>query len=247
MKYIDLMNGFDRWLEGNYLPASSQLLWYRLVALCNRCGWTEWVQVDNLRLMAELQMKREASFIDSRNKLIEAGLIEHQKGKKGSPNRYKICTTVFTFTSEVQNGVNTEVESEVQSGVKTVVQTADINRQDKIKTRQKKKDISNDISKEKDPFSEYAGEDTEMLKALRDYEAMRKEKKDPLSTRAKELALSKLEKLAESRAEKIEVLEQSVLCGWKGLFELKGGVKGGAGKDTGGNTAAFTTRFGNYL
>lgn len=211
MKYIDLMNGFDRWLEGNYLPASSQLLWYRLVALCNRCGWTEWVQVDNLRLMAELQMKREASFIEARNKLIEAGLIEHQKGRKGSPNRYKICTTVFTFTSEVQSGVNTVVESVVesvvQSEVQTVVQTADINRQDKIKTRQKKKDISNDISKENDPFSEYAGEDTELLKALRDYEAMRKEKKDPLSTRAKELALSKLEKLAESKAEKIEVLE----------------------------------------
>lgn len=121
MNYITEINGFEQWLETNYLPPMSQLLWYKLVALCNRCGWVEWVTVDNQRLMSLIQLKREATFIDIRNKLIEAGLIEYRKGKKGSPNQYKINT----FNLKVQ----TEVNTVVKSVVKTEVQTADINKQ----------------------------------------------------------------------------------------------------------------------
>ena len=87
MNYIAELNAFDRWLETNYLPALSELPWRKMVALFNRCGWAEWISVDNQRLMGLIQVKREATFIDYRNKLVEAGLIEYQKGKKGSPNR----------------------------------------------------------------------------------------------------------------------------------------------------------------
>lgn len=120
MNYITELNGFERWLENNYLPPMSQLLWYKLVGLFNRCGWPEWVTVDNQRLMSLIQLKREATFIELRNKLIEAGLIEYRKGKKGSPNQYKINT----FNLKAQ----TEVQSVVQTEVKTVVETADINK-----------------------------------------------------------------------------------------------------------------------
>ncbi len=95
MSYIDLIKAFERWLETNYLPISSQLLWYKLISLFNRCGWSEWVIVDNQRLMALLDMKREATFISCRDKLIKAGLFEYRKGKKGNPNQYKICTANF--------------------------------------------------------------------------------------------------------------------------------------------------------
>lgn len=118
MNYIAEINAFERWLENNYLPPMSQLLWYKLIALCNRCGWPEWVTVDNQRLMAFIQLKREATFIDIRNKLIDAGLIEYRKGKKGSPNQYKINT----FNLKVQ----TEVETVVKSVVQTEVETVDI-------------------------------------------------------------------------------------------------------------------------
>lgn len=120
MNYITEINGFERWLETNYLPPMSQLLWYKLIALCNRCGWVEWITVDNQRLMSLIQLKREATFIDIRNKLIEAGLIEYRKGKKGSPNQYKINT----FNLKVETEVNTVVKSVVN----TEVQTEDINK-----------------------------------------------------------------------------------------------------------------------
>ena len=103
MTYIDLINAFERWLETNYLPISSQLLWYKLISLFNKCGWSEWVVVDNQRLMALLDMKREATFISCRDKLIESGLFEYQRGKKGSPNRYKICTYNFESINSSKN------------------------------------------------------------------------------------------------------------------------------------------------
>ena len=95
MTYIDLINTFELWLETNYLPIPSQLLWYKLIGLFNRCGWAEWISVDNQRLMSVMQIKREATFIETRNKLLEANLFFYKKGKKGSPNQYKINTCIF--------------------------------------------------------------------------------------------------------------------------------------------------------
>ncbi|SFP71141.1 hypothetical protein SAMN04487888_1213 [Eubacterium callanderi] len=145
MNYIAELNAFDRWLETNYLPALSELLWRKMVALFNRCGWAEWISVDNQRLMGLIQVKREATFIDYRNKLVEAGLIEYQKGKKGSPNRYKLISLSEgknnnTFTSEVQTEVNTEAQSVVNPVVNTVVKTVDINKLNQTK-RNKIKDM----------------------------------------------------------------------------------------------------------
>lgn len=143
MNYIAELNAFDRWLETNYLPALSELLWRKMVALFNRCGWAEWISVDNQRLMGLIQVKREATFIDYRNKLVEAGLIEYQKGKKGSPNRYKLTSLSEgknhnTFTSEVQTVVNTEVQSVVNPVVNTVVKTVDINKLNQTKLNKRK-------------------------------------------------------------------------------------------------------------
>lgn len=135
ISYIEEINAFERWLETNHLPPASQLLWYKLIALFNRCGWSEWITVDNPRLMGLLKISREATFIEIRNKLIESGLIEYQKGKKGSPNRYRML--FFTFKIVVQSEVQTVVQSEVYTEVQTVVQTADINRLDKTKTNLK--------------------------------------------------------------------------------------------------------------
>lgn len=119
MTYIDLINAFERWLETNYLPISSQLLWYKLISLFNRCGWSEWITVDNQRLMSIMQIQNEKTFIKCRDKLIEAGLFEYRKGKKASPNQYKINTVKFT----VQNTVNSAVQS--------TVDVTNINRLDK--------------------------------------------------------------------------------------------------------------------
>lgn len=119
MTYIDLVNAFEKWLETNYLPISSQLLWYKLISLFNKCGWCEWITVDNHRLMSIMQIESEKTFIRCRDKLLEAGLFEYRKGKKGSPNQYKINTVKFT------------VQMTVQTTVQTTANVSNINRQDK--------------------------------------------------------------------------------------------------------------------
>lgn len=125
MTYIDLIKAFEKWLETNYLPSMAQLLWYKLVSLFNKAMWSEWIIVDNYRLMALLDIKREATFISYRDKLIEAGLFEYKKGKKGSPNKYKICTVNFeSENSSVKNytvnfeSTNSSIKSSISSSKK---------------------------------------------------------------------------------------------------------------------------------
>ena len=92
INYLAEINAFERWLESNYLPIPSQLLWYKMMNLFNRSGWSEWVVVDNLRLMAAMSMSREATLIKARDELIKAGRILYQKGRKGSITLIPILT-----------------------------------------------------------------------------------------------------------------------------------------------------------
>lgn len=133
MTYIELINAFEKWVETNYLPSSAQLLWYKLIAIFNKAGWSEWITVDNYRLMSIMQMESEKTLIRCRDKLIENNFFEYQKGKKGSPNKYKICTVNFTAQMTVQ--------TTVQMGVQTTVNVSNINRirQDKEKEKSKRK------------------------------------------------------------------------------------------------------------
>lgn len=137
LNYLAEIIAFEQWLEIHYLPISSQLLWYKLMFLCNRAGWSEWVSVDNLRLMAAMQMSREATLIKARDELIKAGLVEYQRGKKGSPNKYHMVSiSKNTFKNVVKSVAQSEVENVVKSVVESEVQSVAI-----YKHKQKQKDI----------------------------------------------------------------------------------------------------------
>lgn len=140
MNYIKELNAFERWLETNYLPATSQLLWYKLVALFNRCGWAEWITVDNQRLMVLIQCKSEKTFIRARDSLIEKGLFVYRRGKKGSPNAYRMVS--FETINPVNNTVNQPVFMTVETTAHPPVETTDITKQKQDQTilhRDKKK------------------------------------------------------------------------------------------------------------
>ena len=152
LNYLAEIIAFERWLENNYLTRDAQLLWYRLMYQANKCNWPEWVTVDNLRLMAAMQMSREATFIKVRDDLLKAGLIEYQKGKKGSPNKYRLIPFTFknVVKSEVETVVNPVVKSDVETVVQQVAETVDI---DKYKTETKNKKKDTNVSKEKIDFA----------------------------------------------------------------------------------------------
>lgn len=62
-----------------------------------------------------------------------------------------------------------------------------------------------------DPFSQ----------ALDDFAEHRRKLKKPMTNKARKLLLNQLDRLASTDDEKIAILEQSILNGWSGLFDLK--------------------------
>lgn len=164
MNYISEINGFERWLETHQLPTLAQLLWYKLAYWSSRSGWPEWTQVDNRRLMVSLQIAREASLTESRERLVNAGLIEYQKGKKGFPGRYRIIsfeknTTTYTYNVKAQsegeqgNTYNVNVQT-VTNPVRNpvvypVVQSVDIIKE-KDKNKNKHKSLSSQTVEKRD-------------------------------------------------------------------------------------------------
>jgi hypothetical protein len=114
LSYIDIINAFERWLTTNHLPSGSQLLYYKLLMLFNKCAWQEWISADNKRLMSEIKVKREETFIKLRQSLIDKELIEYKKGRKGSPGKYRLKE--IAYEKEVQSGVKNGVQNGVQSG-----------------------------------------------------------------------------------------------------------------------------------
>lgn len=72
--------------------------------------------------------------------------------------------------------------------------------------------------KKADAFSDFAGEDDDLLTALRDFEKMRKSIGKPLTDRAKTMLLNKLQSFPS--ADWIAILEQSIFHSWQGIFPL---------------------------
>ena len=60
-------------------------------------------------MMALVQTKREQTVIEYRDKLLEKQLLFYKKGKKESPNKYKL-NDELAFIKEAKSVVNTVVK-----------------------------------------------------------------------------------------------------------------------------------------
>lgn len=117
MSYLDFLNSFHRWLKGNYLPGNARLLYYSLLAVFNEAQWPDQVQIDNFRLMSMLDTRTERVAIAARDSLVEAGLIEYSKGKKRSPNAYRLKFTHQKVSESVSESVSVSGSVSVQKTV----------------------------------------------------------------------------------------------------------------------------------
>lgn len=72
-----------------------------------------------------------------------------------------------------------------------------------------------------DVFFNYAGNNPALLKALQDFEEHRKALRKPLTDRARELLIKKLNKLAGNPDKKIELLETAIECCWLTVYPPK--------------------------
>jgi hypothetical protein len=84
------------------------------------------------------------------------------------------------------------------------------------------KDSIGKDSKKSNKVARVYFENEEVNNTFLDYMEMRKKIKAPMTDRAIQLAINKLNKLSGGDNDKaIKILEQSIMNSWKGLFELK--------------------------
>jgi putative lipoprotein len=89
------------------------------------------------------------------------------------------------------------------------------------KTKTKRNTKEKDLAVILDSYTQNA----ELIEALEGFVEMRKRIKAPLTEHALSLLLKKLDGLGRSDAEKVEIVNQSVMNNWKGFFALKQEVK----------------------
>lgn len=111
--------------------------------------------------------------------------------------------TGHNVSGDVSENVSTDIEIE-----------KDIENRDK----RLEKDGRNKKEEKADAFLDFAGADTDLLQALRDFEAMRVKIKKPMTDRAKQLLISELCKYPEN--ERIAMLENSIMHCWQGVYGL---------------------------
>ena len=93
MNYLAEINAFERRMRRQPLPATAQLLWYKLMHFANRLYWPEWFVIDNERL-AELLQSSTPTARAARDTLVREGYVQHRRGTKMHPNQYHMNSLV---------------------------------------------------------------------------------------------------------------------------------------------------------
>lgn len=84
----------------------------------------------------------------------------------------------------------------------------------------KKETLSDERVKKEDAFAAFAAGDGELMRALKDFEKMRKSLKKPMTDRAKQLLVNKLKRDFDP-SDWIAALDQSVSKSWLDVYPLK--------------------------
>jgi hypothetical protein len=116
VNYIREIRAFYDWLEVNSLPTGAIALWYALMYINNKTGWSREFTVANIRLQSLTGLSRQG-LDKARNHLIQRGLIEYDKGKGNQAGKYRlrsICQIVGTVVDTI--GAHQETQKETQKG-----------------------------------------------------------------------------------------------------------------------------------
>ncbi|WP_304459240.1 DnaD domain protein [Alicyclobacillus sendaiensis] len=116
MNYMRELNAFRDWALLNRPSTGEVALWYSLMSINNATGWVDWFTVPNQTLQLLTGLSRQG-LERARNRLIQRGLIEYQKGHSNHAGKYRLASI-----SECQK-VGTQVGTEVGTPIGTLVGT----------------------------------------------------------------------------------------------------------------------------
>ena len=228
MDYIRQLNTFLNMSAGN-LPGTPFNVYMRLFQIANMRGWPERFPASDAEICLMTGIRNKKTIAEARRILEQAGYIKTIRGGKHQATQYQL---VELGIAPIIGNQNTPITTPITGHY--------------IKHKHKRK-TETKTEKEKGKEKAYAfsldsyTQNAELIEALRGFVEMRKENKAPLTEHALSLLLRRLDGLGHSDAEKVEIVNQSVMNNWKGFFALK---KGGGSygtcvgqKDISGNGA----------
>ena len=247
MDYIRQLNAFSN-LSAGILSSNEVNVYLRLFWWNNRCCWTEWFETTDSRLQIETGIVSPNTIRAIRNSLRQKGFIDFIPGKRRSPTKYKIIDlsqvterlpSSFMSTIDINTDINTDIKPDINADIKT----------DSINKHKRKTETKTKKEKQKEKACAFSlasyTQNAELLEALDGFVEMRKKVKAPLTEHALSLLLKKLDDLGRSDAEKVEIVNQSVMNNWKGFFALKQEVKQhGTGRND--SRAALEERYQDF-
>ena len=129
-----------------------------------------------------------------------------------------------TYSLLAENNNCTPLISVSPNGIPTVDKLDTQNRLDKNRLDKDRLEEKNNKKKKKSEFDdliENYTENLELRETLYEFIKMRKTIKSQMTSNALKLMLNKLDKLSEVDDEKIEIINNSIMNCWKGIFPLK--------------------------
>lgn len=193
------------WMLKEMKLKGNELLVYAIIYGFSQDGEQEFT--GSLQYLADWTNSTKQGVIKNLNSLITKGYIEKHES---FVNGVKFCSyksvngikqSLMGYSTEFNEGSKQSLPNNITNNI----------------------DDNIDIPKPKTVGTLISGytDNEDLQKALMDFAKMRKTIKNPLTQRAMELLFDKLDKLATDDNTKIEILNQSIMNNWKGVFELK--------------------------
>ena len=144
------------------------------------------------------------------NELEEKKYIKRVRSS-GINNRYYISETIEELSSikiDTGSSIKIDTRGSIKNDTLQVLYTSNKKEKEKSKTNLDK------------IIGAYTQNDL-LVEAIKDFIKMRKTIKKPVTDRSLKLTLNKLDQYGKNDLEKIEILENSIMNCWQGVFELK--------------------------
>ena len=193
------------------LKANTKILLLVLMTYENKEGFAYPSQP---RLIEETGLSKN-TLLKCLNELEEKGYIKRVK-EKGENNKYYINSSIKIDTStsiKINTSEDvTSIKNDTRGSIK--IDTLEVlNTSNKKEKENKKSNI--------DKIIEAYTKNDLLVEAIRDFIKMRSSIKKPLTDRGLKGILNKLDIFATNDLDKVEILENSIMNCWQGVFELK--------------------------
>ena len=180
-----------------------------------------WLTHNKLKTDLPLIDISKEAFNERMKKLVEFKILEYQFIKEGgSFSLYAFGENYINLISK-EDGICSNIY-----GVEVQTSTG-VDVQDTTKDNINNNIIIKDNKKERKPTREYDTiidlrvRDEQVKTTIYEFIKMRKLIKKPMTNRALELMISKLQRIADNPQTAVEILEQSIMNNWQDIYELK--------------------------